>query len=72
MYKWASGRSLQTALKGRTWLPGDFVRRWAKQVIDLLDQLVKVPNIDSQLAARGRQAIGQVRRGVVAYAAVAE
>ncbi|MGM0930772.1 MAG: DEAD/DEAH box helicase [Actinomycetota bacterium] len=71
MYKWASGRSLQTALKGTDLAAGDFVR-WAKQVIDLLDQLVKVPNIDSQLAARGRQAIGQVRRGVVAYAAVAE
>ncbi|HXF03399.1 MAG TPA: RNA helicase, partial [Arthrobacter sp.] len=71
MYKWASGRSLQTALKGTDLAAGDFVR-WAKQVIDLLDQLVKVPTIDSQLAARGRQAIGQVRRGVVAYAAVAE
>ena len=50
---------------------GDFVR-WVKQVIDLLDQLVKIPDLDSQLAGSRRQAIGLVNRGVVAYAAVAE
>jgi ATP-dependent RNA helicase HelY len=71
MYKWAQGRSLLAALQGTELAAGDFVR-WAKQVIDLLDQLVKVPDIDPSIAALSRQAIVLVRRGVVAYSAVAE
>ena len=45
MYKWASGRHLQDVLEGTELAAGDFVR-WAKQVIDLLDQLAKVPDLD--------------------------
>jgi ATP-dependent RNA helicase HelY len=71
MYKWAQGRSLLAALQGTELAAGDFVR-WAKQVIDLLDQLVKVPDIDPRMAALSHQAIVLVRRGVVAYSAVAE
>ncbi|EMY35601.1 superfamily II RNA helicase [Arthrobacter crystallopoietes BAB-32] len=71
MYKWAQGRSLLTALQGTELAAGDFVR-WAKQVIDLLDQLVKVPDMDPHLVALCRQAITLVRRGVVAYSVVSE
>ena len=47
--------------------------RWAKQVIDVLDQLAKIPDLDAGLAAlmqpRGANAI---RRGVVAYSNVVD
>ena len=71
MYKWAQGRSLLAALQGTELAAGDFVR-WAKQVIDLLDQLVKVPDMDPKLVTLCRQAIPLVRRGVVAYSVVSE
>ena len=43
---------------------GDFVR-WAKQTIDLLDQLSIVA--DAPLATTARKALDAVRRGIVAY-----
>ena len=62
----------RTCCTAPTWRPGDFVR-WAKQVIDLLDQLAKVPGAGTlPSAALCIQAIDTVRRGVVAYSAVAE
>ncbi|HSU72042.1 MAG TPA: DEAD/DEAH box helicase [Micrococcaceae bacterium] len=71
MYKWARGRRLQDVLEGTELAAGDFVR-WAKQVIDLLDQLAKVPDLDPAFGRLCIQAIDSVRRGVVAYSAVAE
>ena len=58
-----SGRHLQEVLNGTDLAAGDFVR-WVKQVIDLLDQLAKIPGLDPRLArlcARGHQA-DQTRR----------
>jgi ATP-dependent RNA helicase HelY len=46
---------------------GDFVR-WAKQTIDLLDQLSLVA--DADLATTARRAMDAVRRGIVAYSSV--
>jgi ATP-dependent RNA helicase HelY len=47
---------------------GDFVR-WAKQTIDLLDQLSIVAE-DGDLARTARRALDGVRRGIVVYTAV--
>jgi ATP-dependent RNA helicase HelY len=69
MYKWAKGKHLQLALNGTELAAGDFVR-WTKQVIDLLDQLAKVPDLPGGLRRRCIEAIGLIRRGVVAYSAV--
>ncbi|WP_434611982.1 DEAD/DEAH box helicase [Arthrobacter sp. A5] len=71
MYKWARGRPLQDVLDGTELAAGDFVR-WAKQVIDLLDQVAKVPGLEPSFARLCIAAIGAVRRGVVAYSAVVE
>ena len=40
--------------------------RWARQLLDLLDQLAKVA--DTTLAVTARTAVERVRRGVVAVA----
>ncbi|THJ67316.1 DEAD/DEAH box helicase [Arthrobacter echini] len=66
MFKWAQGRSLQATLSGTELAAGDFVR-WSKQVIDLLDQLAKVPDLPGNLQQTCTRAIRLVRRGVVAY-----
>ncbi|MBT2514787.1 RNA helicase [Arthrobacter sp. ISL-30] len=70
IYKWARGRHLQDVLSGTDLAAGDFVR-WAKQVVDLLDQLAKVPGLEPRVARICSEAIGLVRRGVVAYSTVA-
>jgi ATP-dependent RNA helicase HelY len=69
-YRWADGQSLDRVLAGAeqagTELSGgDFVR-WARQLVDLLDQLAKVA--DEPVAGAARAAVGRVRRGVVAVA----
>jgi ATP-dependent RNA helicase HelY len=69
-YRWADGQSLDRVLAGAeqagTELSGgDFVR-WARQLLDLLDQLAKVA--DGQLATTARATVDRVRRGVVAVA----
>jgi ATP-dependent RNA helicase HelY len=69
MYKWAKGRHLQDVLSGTDLAAGDFVR-WVKQVIDLLDQLAKIPGLDPRLARLCAEAISLIRRGVVAYSSV--
>jgi ATP-dependent RNA helicase HelY len=69
MYKWAKGRHLQEVLNGTDLAAGDFVR-WVKQVIDLLDQLAKIPGLDLRLARLCSEAISLIRRGVVAYSSV--
>ncbi|PYI66297.1 RNA helicase [Arthrobacter livingstonensis] len=71
MYKWARGRSLQEALKGTELAAGDFVR-WTKQVVDLLDQLGKVPGMEREFSRLCSAAIGLIRRGVVAYTTVVQ
>jgi len=70
MYKWAKGRHLQDVLSGTDLAAGDFVR-WAKQVVDLLDQLAKIPQLDPRLSRICRESIDLLRRGVVAYSTVA-
>jgi len=69
-FRWADGQTLDRVLSGAqqagTELSGgDFVR-WARQLVDLLDQLAKVA--DDPLAGVARAAVGRVRRGVVSVA----
>ncbi|KQS65781.1 RNA helicase [Modestobacter sp. Leaf380] len=69
-YRWADGQTLDRVLAGAeeagTELSGgDFVR-WARQLVDLLDQLAKVA--DGPVAGVARAAVDRVRRGVVAVA----
>lgn len=71
MYGWARGKELKDCLRGTDLAAGDFVR-WAKQVIDTLDQLAKVPDLPTPLARNCRDAVLAVRRGVVAYSSVAD
>jgi len=68
MHSWARGGSLDRVLIDADMAAGDFVR-WAKQTIDLLDQLSIVAE-DGELARTARRALDGVRRGIVAYAAV--
>lgn len=70
IFKWAKGRHLQEVLSGTDMAAGDFVR-WAKQVVDLLDQLAKVPALDPRVTRICRESIDLIRRGVVAYSTVA-
>ncbi|MCU1510977.1 MAG: helicase, partial [Arthrobacter sp.] len=69
IYKWAKGRHLQDVLSGTDLAAGDFVR-WVKQVIDLLDQLAKIPDLDPRISRLCGDAIKLVKRGVVAYSSV--
>ncbi|MCW2704880.1 MAG: helY [Blastococcus sp.] len=69
-YRWADGQSLDRVLAGAeqagTELSGgDFVR-WARQLIDLLDQVAKIA--EEPVAGVARAAVGRLRRGVVAVA----
>jgi ATP-dependent RNA helicase HelY len=69
-YRWADGQTLDRVLAGAeqagTELSGgDFVR-WARQLVDVLDQLAKVA--DEVVAGVARAAVGRIRRGVVAVA----
>ncbi|WP_309064200.1 DEAD/DEAH box helicase [Microbacterium sp.] len=68
MHSWARGGSLDRVLIDADMAAGDFVR-WAKQTIDLLDQLSMVAE-DADLARTARRALDGVRRGIVAYSAV--
>ncbi|MGO2683039.1 DEAD/DEAH box helicase [Microbacterium sp.] len=68
MHAWARGGLLDRVLVDADMAAGDFVR-WAKQTIDLLDQLSIVAE-DLTLARTARQALDGVRRGIVAYSAV--
>jgi ATP-dependent RNA helicase HelY len=63
-HRWASGAKLDQVLSIADLLPGDFIR-WAKQVIDALDQLAQ--NAEGKLAETAKNAIDQVKRGIVAY-----
>lgn len=78
LYSWARGRRLEKVLEGTDFAAGDFVR-WAKQVIDLLNQMAQVPGAEvpashtatsQSLRKRCREAIALIRRDVVAYSAL--
>ncbi|HEY8532924.1 MAG TPA: DEAD/DEAH box helicase [Micromonospora sp.] len=71
MYRWARGEPLAKVLaSGRTLdgdMPaGDFVR-WARQVVDLLDQLAEATGVAADLQQTARQAVGVINRGILAY-----
>lgn len=68
MHSWARGGSLDRVLVDADMAAGDFVR-WAKQTIDLLDQLSIVAE-DAELGRTARRALEGVRRGIVVYTAV--
>jgi ATP-dependent RNA helicase HelY len=69
-YRWARGARLETVLTESADLtPGDFVRA-VKQLLDLLDQIAGAAG--GELAAVARDAMSALRRGVVAYTAVAD
>src|SRR5580692_7986718 len=84
-YRWARGARLEKVLDESPDLtPGDFVRS-VKQLIDLLDQIASAtpadpkppstppdPSTSRTVAATARAAIDAMRRGVVAYSAVAD
>jgi ATP-dependent RNA helicase HelY len=67
MHKWAKGSRLDDVLFDADMPAGDFVR-WAKQTIDLLDQLSQVTT--GQLQKTARLSLDNVRRGIVAYSTV--
>ena len=67
MHSWARGAALDRVLDEADMAAGDFVR-WAKQTIDLLDQLSIVA--ESSVATTARKALDAVRRGIVAYSSV--
>jgi ATP-dependent RNA helicase HelY len=71
-YRWAQGVKLESVLDFSPDLtPGDFVRS-VKQLIDLLDQIAAAAREPPYLAVTARAAIDAMRRGVVAYSAVAD
>jgi ATP-dependent RNA helicase HelY len=65
-YRWASGHSLSSILRGTDMTVGDFVRSM-KQIIDLLRQL---GNASDELYEITSDALRKVDRGVVTYAGV--
>ncbi|MBN9733741.1 MULTISPECIES: DEAD/DEAH box helicase [unclassified Pseudonocardia] len=70
MHRWARGESLAQVLEaaernGHELSAGDFVR-WARQVLDLLDQVAGVAGRSSAVGKAAHRASGAVRRGVVA------
>jgi len=67
MHSWARGVPLDRVLREADLAAGDFVR-WAKQTIDLLDQMSLVA--EPRLATVARRALESVRRGIVAYSSV--
>jgi ATP-dependent RNA helicase HelY len=69
-WRWAKGHSLDAVLVDAAQAPGDFVR-WMKQLIDLLDQIADAAPESSPVRATATQTVRALRRGVVAYSAVA-
>ena len=69
MHRWVAGARLSSVLQETDLAAGDFIR-WARQVIDLLDQIADALPPDSAFRARARSAIDLVDRGIVAYSTV--
>ena len=70
-YRWACGHRLEAVLDEVGLPAGDFVR-WCKQLIDLLGQIADAAAADPGSGVRqaAREAVGLIRRGVVAYSSV--
>ncbi len=71
MFAWANGQSLTRILEDGMMSAGDFVR-WAKQTIDLLDQVAQAAESESgidaglaELGALAREGKKRIRRGIV-------
>jgi len=62
-YKWASGNSLNSVLKGSDMSVGDFVRS-TKQLVDLLNQ---IGGASEKLRPVCKDAVKRIDRGVVAF-----
>ncbi|MDT5026374.1 MAG: ATP-dependent helicase HelY [Micromonosporaceae bacterium] len=72
IYRWARGETLSKVLASGAdaEIPaGDFVR-WARQVIDLLGQIVQAAGGDSAMQSTARSAMDAVNRGVLAYTSI--
>jgi ATP-dependent RNA helicase HelY len=69
-WRWAKGHPLDAVLSDSALAPGDFVR-WVKQLIDLLDQISIAAGETSPVRGTARKSVAALRRGVVAYSAVA-
>lgn len=68
--QWAAGAELDDVLMVTDLAAGDFVR-WMKQLLDLTGQVADAAG-DTPLRRTARQAIKQLKRGVVAYSSLAE
>ncbi len=68
VHRWASGARLSTVLHDGDISAGDFVR-WMRRIIDLLEQIM---NADARYADVSRQAIAQIKRGIVASVDIEE
>ncbi len=69
-YRWAEGDDLDAVLGTTDLAAGDFVR-WMKQVLDLAGQVADAAG-DAPLRGVARDVVRALRRGVVAYSAVAD
>ncbi|WP_235735999.1 DEAD/DEAH box helicase [Nocardioides alcanivorans] len=69
-HRWASGDDLDEVLNVIDLAAGDFVR-WIKQLIDLSLQVANAAG-DSPVRSTARGVVDAIRRGVVAYSAVAD
>ena len=64
IYRWAKGATLLKILTSNDVTAGDFVR-WARQVVDLLGQIVAVTKPDTPLHQNAIDAVALMQRGVV-------
>ena len=69
IHRWAAGESLSAVLADGELTPGDFVR-WAKQVLDVLDQLMAVEGAPAKVRARAQSAHEAINRGIVGLSSV--
>ncbi|WP_430593017.1 DEAD/DEAH box helicase [Humidisolicoccus flavus] len=69
MHRWARGADLELVLRDSELSAGDFVR-WARQTIDVLEQLTMVA--PGELAKTAYAALEKVRRGIIADAGAAQ
>ncbi len=65
-YRWASGHSLGSILKGTELTVGDFIRSM-KQIIDLLRQIA---HASPHLSQTVESALKRIERGIVSYAGI--
>ncbi|GAB6987402.1 DEAD/DEAH box helicase [Nocardioides pyridinolyticus] len=69
-YRWAEGDELDDVLMVSDLAAGDFVR-WMKQLIDLAGQVADAAG-PTPLRENAREVVRRLRRGVVAYSALAD